>query len=113
MREADDTGPETPMSNQDEQVPPALLDVDGVAQYLGTTPRHIRRLISERRIPHHKVGAFVRFRISTIDRWLDENERAGRTPPPPSRTTPVRSTPRRRSAQTAPPPPLPGQLSLE
>jgi excisionase family DNA binding protein len=38
-----------------------LLDTDAVAAALCVTPRHIQRLVSERRIPHVKVGRFVRF----------------------------------------------------
>ena len=33
----------------------ALLDVDGAAAYLGTTTRHVRRLVEERRIPFIKL----------------------------------------------------------
>ena len=29
-----------------------LLDIAGVADYLGVPVRHIRRLVAERRIPH-------------------------------------------------------------
>ena len=38
-----------------------LVDVNGAAEYLGTTTRHIRRLVSQRRIPHTKIGGLVRF----------------------------------------------------
>ena len=49
-----------------------LLDVDGVAEALGVTPRHIRRLVAERRIPFFKVGKFVRFDPGELDVWLDQ-----------------------------------------
>jgi excisionase family DNA binding protein len=42
--------------------PPAvLLDIDGLAERLGTTPRFVRRLVEERRIPYLKIGRLVRF----------------------------------------------------
>jgi excisionase family DNA binding protein len=50
----------------------ALLDVDGVAQALGVTNRHVRRLVAERRIPFFKVGKFVRFDPGELHVWLDQ-----------------------------------------
>jgi excisionase family DNA binding protein len=55
----------------------SLLDVEGAAAYLGTTTRHIRRLVEERRIPFSKLGpgrsARLRFDTSKLDAWLDEH----------------------------------------
>lgn len=51
----------------------ALLDVAGAAERLGTTERHVRRLVSERRIPFVKVGDKVRFRPEDLERWIDAN----------------------------------------
>ena len=87
-----------------------LLDIDGVAAYLGTSVRHVRRLVSERRIPHHKVGGLLRFDPTAIDRWLAENERV---PHPRRHTPPVRSISRRRPAQAEPSDPSPHQLRLD
>ena len=50
-----------------------LLDIDAVAVALGVTPRHIQRLVSERRIPFLKVGRFVRFDPGALDVWLDQH----------------------------------------
>jgi len=49
-----------------------LLDSDAVAEALGVTPRHVRRLVTERRIPFLKVGRFVRFDPAALNVWLDE-----------------------------------------
>ncbi|HVA08948.1 MAG TPA: helix-turn-helix domain-containing protein [Acidimicrobiales bacterium] len=49
-----------------------LLDTDAVAVALGVTPRHIRRLVAERRIPFLKVGRFVRFDPAALNVWLDD-----------------------------------------
>jgi excisionase family DNA binding protein len=38
-----------------------LYTVEQAAEYLNTTERFVRRLISERRIPFHKVGRYIRF----------------------------------------------------
>ena len=49
-----------------------LLDTDEVAVALRVTPRHVRRLVAERRIPFVKVGRFVRFDPGELDIWLDQ-----------------------------------------
>ena len=43
----------------------------GVALALGTTRRHVQRLVTERRIPFVKVGRFVRFDPAELGLWLD------------------------------------------
>jgi excisionase family DNA binding protein len=50
----------------------ALIDIHGVAEVLGVTPRHIQRLVAERRIPYLKVGRFVRFDRAELSVWLDQ-----------------------------------------
>ena len=50
-----------------------LLDVEGVAEELSTSVRHIRRLVHERRIPVVRVGRLVRFDPVDIAAWLDEH----------------------------------------
>ena len=47
-----------------------LLDIPGVAKYVCSSVRHVRRLVAERRIPHYKVGHYVRFDPNEIDEWL-------------------------------------------
>lgn len=47
------------------------LDVEGAAAYLGTTVRHVRRLVGERRIPYAKLGGKLRFLPPDLDRWLE------------------------------------------
>ncbi len=50
---------------------PALIDIHGIARRLGTSERHVRRLVAERRIPYLKVGGSVRFDEAEIKGWLD------------------------------------------
>ena len=52
-----------------------LLDTPGVAQYIASSVRHVRRLVAERTIPHYKVGHFVRFDPDEIDEWLHQHRR--------------------------------------
>ena len=35
-----------------------------------STPRFVRRLVDERRIPFHKIGKYVRFDPADIDRFV-------------------------------------------
>lgn len=58
-----------------------LLDVAAVAQAMGVTDRHIRRLVAERRIPFLKVGRFVRFDPGALDVWLDRQRVEVNRPP--------------------------------
>ena len=58
-----------------------LLDLDAVAETLGITPRHVRRLVAERRIPFLKVGRFIRFDPGALDLWLDQQRFEVRRPP--------------------------------
>ncbi|MDA8045287.1 MAG: helix-turn-helix domain-containing protein [Actinomycetota bacterium] len=50
---------------------PRLLTIDQLAEQLGITTRHVRRLIAERRVPYLKVGKLVRFDPAEITGWLD------------------------------------------
>ena len=65
---------------QDLHDPRALITMPDVALRLGTSVRHIRRLVAERRIPIVKVGRFVRFEDHAIEHWIDDHRVA------PSRT---------------------------
>lgn len=58
---------------------PHLLTIDQVADQLGITTRHIRRLVAERRVPYLKVGRLVRFDPTEIANWLDRH-RSSRLP---------------------------------
>lgn len=49
-----------------------LVDVDGAAEHLTVTPRFVRSLVAERRIPYLKVGKFVRFDLDDLNDWLDD-----------------------------------------
>ena len=50
---------------------PQLLTIDQLAERLGVSIRHIRRLIAERRVPYLKVGWLIRFDPTDIAAWLD------------------------------------------
>lgn len=60
-----------------EPNPNALLDVPEAARFLGTSERHVRRLVADRRIEHIKLGdgrsARLRFRVGRLNNWLDDH----------------------------------------
>ncbi len=53
-----------------------LLDVGALADLLGVTPRFVRRLVQERRVPFLKIGKFVRFDPREIEEWIDAARQA-------------------------------------
>jgi excisionase family DNA binding protein len=57
------------------QLPPRLLDITGLATHPGVNPRHVRRLVAERRIPFIKWGHLIRFDPAEIADWIDTYRR--------------------------------------
>lgn len=54
-----------------------MLNIDQVAERLGTSPRFVRRLVAERRIAFNKVGRHIRFNTADIEAFIN----AGRVEP--------------------------------
>jgi excisionase family DNA binding protein len=52
-----------------------LVDIRLVAERLGVSTRHVRRLVLERRIPFIKWGRLLRFDLAEVSRWVDEHRR--------------------------------------
>jgi excisionase family DNA binding protein len=53
----------TPMSR--------LVDTDGAAQLLGTSPRHIRELRARRELPAVLIGRLVRYREEDLKSYIE------------------------------------------
>jgi excisionase family DNA binding protein len=47
-----------------------LLTVAEAAERLNTTPRHVRRLVFERRIAYRKLGNYVRFHPDDLTEYV-------------------------------------------
>lgn len=47
-----------------------LIDVAGVATWLGLTEKQVRKLVEHRQIPVTRIGRRVRFDIVEVDKWL-------------------------------------------
>jgi excisionase family DNA binding protein len=65
------------MRHSGVEVTSLYLSVEESAEYLNTSVRFIRRLISERRIAFHKFGSHVRLSIEDLDGYAQ----AGRVAP--------------------------------
>ena len=53
--------------------PTRLLDIGEVADHLGVSVRHVRRLVAERRIPFVKWGHLLRFDPDELAAWIDDS----------------------------------------
>ena len=46
---------------------------DEAAERLNTTPRHVRRLMFERRIAYRRLGRYVRFHPDDLEEYISAN----------------------------------------
>jgi excisionase family DNA binding protein len=61
----------------DSQDPRALLTADELAERLHVTKSWIYNKVRAGRMPHVRLGRYVRFRVGAIDAWIEEIERGG------------------------------------
>ena len=52
-----------------------LLTIEEVAEHLSVSTRHVRRLVSERRIPFVKWGHLLRFDPRDMEAWIEAGRR--------------------------------------
>ena len=52
---------------------PHLLTIEQLAEHLGVTRHHVRRLLAEKRVPYFKWRSFIRFDPAEIGAWLDKH----------------------------------------
>ncbi len=62
-----------PAPNNEATPLPNLIDIVTLADHLGVDVRHVRRLVSERRIPFIKWGHLLRFDPAEVSAWLQQN----------------------------------------
>jgi len=55
-----------------------LLTPDQIAEYLGVRKSTIYQWTHEGYIPYVKLGKFVRFKESNVERWLEKRSTEGR-----------------------------------
>jgi excisionase family DNA binding protein len=51
-----------------------LLDVEEVAEILGVKKSWVREACRDGRLPHVRVGRYLRFRLERIYEWIEEQE---------------------------------------
>ena len=51
-------------------IAPRLLTIQQVAAYVGLSHHTIYRFVSQRKIPHVKLGKVLKFDRAEIDRWI-------------------------------------------
>ena len=56
---------------RNERVARRMLTTEEAAAYLGTSARHVRRLVSDHELSRYKVGGRNRFADVDLDAWLD------------------------------------------
>ena len=50
-----------------------LLDIKQLSGYLGISVNTLYSWVSQKRIPHIKMGRLVRFDLEIINKWLEEH----------------------------------------
>ena len=48
------------------------LTIEELAEYLKLAEQTIRRWVLNREVPYHKIKKVIRFRISEIEKWIDD-----------------------------------------
>jgi len=49
------------------------LTIEEIAKYLNYAEKTIRKWVLNREIPFHKIHKTIRFRLSEIEKWIDNN----------------------------------------
>ena len=52
-----------------------LVPADQAAKLLGVPPRWLLEQARQQKVPHHKLGRYVRFDLDDLINWLDETKR--------------------------------------
>jgi excisionase family DNA binding protein len=47
------------------------LTIDEIAEYLKLAGQTVRRWVLNREVPFHKIRKVIRFRLSEIEKWVD------------------------------------------
>jgi len=58
----------------DKQIGRQYLSVKELSRYAGISTHTLYLWIQLRRIPHHKIGKLIRFKLAEIEGWLEEKK---------------------------------------
>ena len=67
-------------------IAPRLMGIDQAAAYLGLSPHTVYKFVSQRKIPHVKIGKLVKFDLALLDAWINKRTVM---PMPPRRLIPI------------------------
>ena len=51
------------------------LDTKQAAEFIGCSVYTLREFVRQKRIPHYRVGAKIMFRITSLEKWIDNQEK--------------------------------------
>jgi excisionase family DNA binding protein len=54
----------------DDHRPP--VTIPEAASYINMSPRFVRRLVNQRRLPYCRLGSVIRIRLADLDALMDE-----------------------------------------
>ncbi len=58
------------MQSEPTTIAPRLMGIDQVASYIGLSHHTVYKFVSQRKIPHVKLGKLVKFDRLEIDKWI-------------------------------------------
>jgi excisionase family DNA binding protein len=73
-----DTTAPAPLPTSSERASVRLLEVEDIADILGMTTDWVYREVRADRLPHIRLGRYVRFRRESIEAWLAASERGAK-----------------------------------
>jgi excisionase family DNA binding protein len=50
-----------------------LITIKEAGEYTGLSPNTLYTMVSQRRVPHVKVGRLVKFDVEMLDKWIKQN----------------------------------------
>lgn len=53
---------------------PERMTAQEAAEYIGTTPYTIYKFARQKNIPHWRIGRYVRFSKSALDKWIKDQQ---------------------------------------
>lgn len=62
------------MSKSDVKIETPWRTVEEIAEYLGTSVRHVRSLVKGEGFPCSRLGRLMRFHVVKVDEWLKGRE---------------------------------------
>lgn len=65
------------MSDDIEHPADALVPIADVCPLTGLSERQLRRLTASGELPHYRIGRAVRYRLSDVERFLEQRRHAG------------------------------------